>query len=423
MADPVFTPVTAADGTFSAAGAAAWAAGMTGSIVESNLTIADNTTGDVSIAMHGFAPKAPNDATKFLNGLGLYSVPAAPTPAYPLTITGGVSGAVVYASSTTQLAVSALLAQYGIVVGGGAGAAPATSSGLTFGGAAAGTGLAIAAGTSVTAGAYAQSITQTLNNAAATGGVIWTFTDTSSAAGFLPFQMFGGASGTTALFSVGKTGILKGSGGILQSGDQIYSTAGLKSDAYVVVGAATAAAILYFGTGTDMNVSRGGVNQLVFAGANVGGGGVATSRAEVNKNVTGIANNTATATLTVTIPNGAHSAGGKIIFKGAAGAGGAIGADEFTALVEYDWLVTRTAGVNAVATLSAALLTAITGSVAGGATPTITAVISAISGAVGATNTFTFNVTINALTGSSTNHTCFCYSNLLNDNASGVTIA
>ena len=177
----------------------------------------------------------------------------------------------------------------------------------------------------------------------------------------------------------------------------------------------------------DSSIGRAGTsNSTIFSAvvsAGGGGGGLVTSRAEINKAVTGIANNVATATFTVTIPNGAHSASGRVALKGAAGVGGAIGADEFSALVEYDWVVTRTTGVNAVVTLSAALLTAITASVAGGATPTIAGAVSAISGAVGATNTFTINVTINALTGSSTNHTCFAYCSLLNDNGSGVTIA
>lgn len=177
--------------------------------------------------------------------------------------------------------------------------------------------------------------------------------------------------------------------------------------------------ILFQGTSS---IASAGANQLIYGGTTLVAG-AATSRAEINKSVTGIADNVATATFTVTVPNGNHSAGGKVLFKGAAGAGGAIGADEFSAEIEYDWVVTRTTGANAVATLSAALLTAITASVAGGATPTIAVALSAISGAVGATNTFTFNVTIHAITGSSTNHTCFCYNTLLNDNTSGVTIA
>jgi hypothetical protein len=47
-----------------------------GGVSERFITLADNTTDNVSITAHGFAPKAPNDATKFLDGTGAYSVPA-----------------------------------------------------------------------------------------------------------------------------------------------------------------------------------------------------------------------------------------------------------------------------------------------------------------------------------------------------------
>lgn len=52
----------AADPTFSA-------------VVEADITLANNTTNDVSTAAHGFAPKAPNDASLFLNGAAAYSDP------------------------------------------------------------------------------------------------------------------------------------------------------------------------------------------------------------------------------------------------------------------------------------------------------------------------------------------------------------
>jgi hypothetical protein len=40
------------------------------------MTTSDITTNDVSTAKHGFAPKAPNDTTKFLRGDGTWAVPA-----------------------------------------------------------------------------------------------------------------------------------------------------------------------------------------------------------------------------------------------------------------------------------------------------------------------------------------------------------
>lgn len=45
-------------------------------VTEAMQVLADNTTQDVSIAKHGYAPKAPNDATKFLDGTGAYTVPS-----------------------------------------------------------------------------------------------------------------------------------------------------------------------------------------------------------------------------------------------------------------------------------------------------------------------------------------------------------
>lgn len=69
----------------------------------------------------------------------------------------------------------------------------------------AGQGISVAAGTATTDVA-ALSVTRTNNNAAVATGVKVTFTDTTSAAGFLPFQVLGGAAGTTNLISVSKAG-------------------------------------------------------------------------------------------------------------------------------------------------------------------------------------------------------------------------
>ena len=87
----------------------------------------------------------------------------------------------------------------------------AASSALLFGSAAAGHGLQIAAGTAVTDVA-ALSVTRTNNNAAVVTGVKFTFTATTSAAGFLPFQVLGGVAGTTNLIKTDKDGNTTGSG-------------------------------------------------------------------------------------------------------------------------------------------------------------------------------------------------------------------
>ena len=143
---------TAADGTFSAAGATAW------------------------------------------NG----------TSAHTPAVSDATSGGIPYFSSTTTEASSALLAQYGVVLGGGAGAAPYTSAGLAFGGAAAGTGLYVAAGTATT-DVNALSLTQTWNN----GAVVFTalniaITKTASATSYIANWLVGG----TQKFSVNEAGVL-----------------------------------------------------------------------------------------------------------------------------------------------------------------------------------------------------------------------
>lgn len=190
----------------------------------------------------------------------------------------------------------------------------------------------------------------------------------------------------------------------------------------------------YVGTGTigfasgdptasviDVGMSRLTTNAITFSGGSTSGS-VATSRTEINKSVTAIADATPTATFTVTIPNAAHSGMLKVTLVGSLGAGGAIGANEANATISYDIAIARTAGVNAVATISTAYGSAAS-AVAGAATVTVTAAVSAISGAVGATNTFTVNVTITKSGGSSANHTCLCYGRLMNANATGITIA
>jgi len=51
-------------------------ADRTFTVTDANLSTSDITTNDVSTTKHGFAPKLPNDATKYLDGTGNYSTPA-----------------------------------------------------------------------------------------------------------------------------------------------------------------------------------------------------------------------------------------------------------------------------------------------------------------------------------------------------------
>lgn len=149
--------------------------------------------------------------------------------------------------------------------------------------------------------------------------------------------------------------------------------------------------------------------------------GSASTDTHLGKTVTGIANATATTILTITIPNAAHSAVVHVRLGGSLGTGGAVGANECSAAITYDISVTRTAGVNAVATISTGYGSAAS-SVAGATTMTTTAALGAVSGAVGVTNTIAIQATLSHIAGSSTNHTCQVDAWVDNLNASGITL-
>lgn len=58
-------------------------------VVEGDLSLSDVTTDDVSTTKHGFAPKAPNDTTKFLRGDATWDVPPADTALHWSLLTNG----------------------------------------------------------------------------------------------------------------------------------------------------------------------------------------------------------------------------------------------------------------------------------------------------------------------------------------------
>lgn len=261
-------------------------------------------------------------------------------------------------------------------------------------------------------------------------------TDTSSNAASLLMDL---QVGGTSKFKVSKGGVVtmqsgtaaaptlaigSATDGIYNGGSQITITlAGVDKfgfgNGWVRVGSASGglAAGSIVG-GEDNYILRAASNSWKFSAA----AATTTSRTEINKAVASIADNTATATFTVTVPNAAHSAMLKVTLVGSLGAGGAVGANEATGTISYDFSIARTAGVDTVVTASTAYGSA-TSAVAGAATITVSAAASAMTGASSATQTFTINVTIARGSGSSANHTCLCYGRLLNANATGVTIA
>ena len=148
----------------------------------------------------------------------------------------------------------------------------------------------------------------------------------------------------------------------------------------------------------------------------------AASAYKIQKKITGIADNTFTDVFTVTIPNAAHAATIEVCLSGAKGAGDAEGACGSVSSTVYLISIQRTAGVTTTAAISAVSPTVATTIAAGNAVAT-TAQCSAMTGAVGAQQTFTIQVKIARAAGASTNHTCTAVAELINSNATGITIA
>lgn len=159
---------------------------------------------------------------------------------------------------------------------------------------------------------------------------------------------------------------------------------------------------------------------------NVGGTGVpgaAKVQTQITKQVTGLANTVATAVLTVTVPNAQHAAVLDIDVVGILGAGGAIGAGEATRNSRYQVVLARTSGVNVVATASAAIGGAAATVAGGDAITSVVVTLSAIAGAVGASNTFDVLVAITRAGAGADNHVALVAARIVNQNASGVTLA
>lgn len=279
----------------------------------------------------------------------------------------------------------------------------------TFGANSGDTGTYAFTGTVTTAGAQADlvqsSTTSTLNVGTGTGSG-QAIVNVRSAAGQVSSQVF--RSGTSARWQVGRnsdteSGANAGSPFFIRA----YDDTGSLIDNPLTIVRASGGAI------------------YTSAGRSVTFGGAPAAAATVTRNrvaVTAIANNVATTVATITIPNAAHSATIKFTVVGSLGAGGAIGANEASAANSYFVTIARTAGVNAVGAISSAFGAAAS-AVAGAATVTSVLTLAAVSGAVGATNTIPVQVTIARSGGSSTNHTALVTWEILNANATGVTVA
>lgn len=94
-----FAPKAPNDGTNFLDGTGAW-----DTVKDTDLSISDNTTNDVGIAAHGFCPKAPNDASQYLDGTGAWSTPATGLSGGTLTLdnSGGTTTTVNNANVTAN---------------------------------------------------------------------------------------------------------------------------------------------------------------------------------------------------------------------------------------------------------------------------------------------------------------------------------
>lgn len=72
-------------------------------VTDANMTTSDITTNNVSTSKHGFAPKAPNDTTKFLRGDGTWAVPAAGSSSGKFGISDSTGAYTFYSSLSSAI--------------------------------------------------------------------------------------------------------------------------------------------------------------------------------------------------------------------------------------------------------------------------------------------------------------------------------
>ncbi|WP_024337978.1 hypothetical protein [Bradyrhizobium japonicum] len=135
---------------------------------------------------------------------------------------------------------------------------------------------------------------------------------------------------------------------------------------------------------------------------------------------TGIANNTATSIIRVTVPSGNQNASIELTLAAWLGTG--TDQSESTRIGKGLIAIARQTG--SVDTVAAAATIALTGiaTVSGGGTLTLAYSVSAISGANTGTQTFDVQVTL-VVTGTITDHACMFEARLLNGQDNGVTMA
>ncbi len=157
-------------------------------------------------------------------------------------LTAGTSGGVLYYSSSSALASSAALTQYGVVYGGGAGAAPASTAAGTTG--------QVLTATTGGAPTWAAAATGTVTSVSFTGGIISVATATTT-----PALTVAGTSGGIPYFSSAST----------------WTSSGVLAASALVVGGGAGAAPSTITTGTGvvtaLGINTGSSGAVVTQGA------------------------------------------------------------------------------------------------------------------------------------------------------------
>lgn len=277
---------------------------------DANLSVSDITTNNASTSQHGFVKKLPNDATKYYDGTGNYTVPvgtgtvtsvsvttsvgvsgsvatATSTPAITLTVPGRLIGRQVFTASGTYTPTSGTNGIKAIAIGAGGGG---SGSGTGAGGG--GNGGTTVLGSLITANGGSGSA----NNLGGVGGVAGTGTT------HLPGSSGVNGQGLNANVIDGGTG----GSGLFGSG------AGLGGSSS---GAGTAG-------GTNTGAGGGGAGGTAALNAGGGGGGGGIEMYYVSSGITG--------TYTVTLNNG-----GTAGTAGTGGQAGGAGAKGILIIQEY----------------------------------------------------------------------------------------
>lgn len=173
---------------------------------------------------------------------------------------------------------------------------------------------------------------------------------------------------------------------------------------------ALAAALANQGAATEIGRILEGINVV-----GTGLPGSPGSTIEINKVLTGLADNVVTTLATVTVPNATLGAGVTVIVNGTLGDG------DSSQQSVVDIGISRIAGAATKAVAGAAVGPGATAGVTGNAVATVS--VTGMTGAVGGTQTFDIQVKVARSAGVSTNHVVAARIALVNGLGGGVSIA